>query len=233
MLIVLSGPSGVGKDAVLATLRETDRSWTFVTTLTTRPIRRGEVDGRDYHFVSRDEYRKQLEGNRLLESANVYGNWYGVPRSAVEAALDRGEDVIVKVDIQGAATIREIIPQAVFVFLAPPSLDELTARLTRRLTESPADLSLRIKTAGEEMRQAVQFDHVVINHDGAIAETVAEIEAIVVAEKRRAVPGDAALASTGPGGEQSGEDVAERAADREGQHPGGDDVAGDAPSYRR
>lgn len=191
MLIVLSGPSGVGKDAVLARLREIDHRLTFVTTLTTRPIRPNEVDGCDYHFVSRDEYRKRLEGNRLLESANVYGNWYGVPRSAVEDALDRGEDVIVKVDIQGAATIRKIMPRAVFVFLAPPSLDELTARLTRRLTELPADLSLRIKTAEEEMKQAALFDHVVVNHGGAIDETVAEIEAIVAAEKRRAVSGDA------------------------------------------
>ncbi|MEE8352866.1 MAG: guanylate kinase [Dehalococcoidales bacterium] len=193
LLIVLSGPSGVGKDAVLARLRETDHRLTFVTTLTTRPIRPDEVDGRDYHFVSRDEYRKLLRGNRLLESANVYGNWYGVPRSAVEAALDRGEDAIVKVDIQGAATIRKVMPRAVFVFLAPPSLDELTARLTRRLTESPADLSIRIKTAEEEMKQAALFDHVIVNHSGAIDETVAEIEAIIAAEKRRAVPGDAAL----------------------------------------
>lgn len=190
-MIVLSGPSGVGKDAVLARLRETDYRLTFVTTLTTRPIRPNEVDGRDYHFVSRDEYQKRLEGNRLLESANVYGNWYGVPRGSVEDALDRGEDVIVKVDIQGAATIREIMPRAVFIFLAPPSLDELTARLTRRLTELPADLSLRIKTAEEEMKQAALFDHVVVNHGGAIDETVAEIEAIVAAEKRRAVSGDA------------------------------------------
>lgn len=191
MLIVLCGPSGVGKDAILTKLREIDHRLTFVTTVTTRPIRSGEVDGRDYHFVSRDQYRDLLGGNRLLESANVYGNWYGVPRSAVEDALDRGEDVIVKVDIQGAATIRKIMPRAVFVFLAPPSLDELTARLTRRLTESPADLSLRIKTAEEEMKQASLFDHVVVNHGGAIDETVAEIKAIVAAEKRRAVPGDA------------------------------------------
>ncbi len=191
MLIVLCGPSGVGKDAILTKLREIDHRLTFVTTVTTRPIRSGEVDGRDYHFVSRDQYRDLLGGNRLLESANVYGNWYGVPRSAVEDALDRGEDVIVKVDIQGAAAIRKIMPRAVFVFLAPPSLDELTARLTRRLTESPADLSLRIKTAEEEMKQASLFDHVVVNHGGAIDETVGEIEAIVAAEKRRAVPGDA------------------------------------------
>lgn len=191
MLIVLCGPSGVGKDAILTKLREIDHRLTFVTTVTTRPIRSGEVDGRDYHFVSRDQYRDLLGGNRLLESANVYGNWYGVPRSAVEDALDRGEDVIVKVDIQGAATIRKIMPRAVFVFLAPPSLDELTVRLTRRLTESPAGLSLRIKTAEEEMKQASLFDHVVVNHGGAIDETVAEIKAIVAAEKRRAVPGDA------------------------------------------
>ncbi len=191
LLIVLSGPSGVGKDSVLARLRETDHRLTYVTTMTTRPIRPNEVDGRDYHFVSRDEYRKLLDGNRLLESANVYGNWYGVPRSVVEAALDRGEDVVVKVDIQGAATIRKIMPRAVFVFLAPPSLDELTARLTRRLTESPTDLSLRIKTAEAEMKQAALFDHVVVNHSGTIDETVAEIEAIVAAEKRRTVSGDA------------------------------------------
>ena len=190
-MIVLSGPSGVGKDTILSRLRETDHNLTFVTTLTTRPIRPGELDGVDYHFVSPDEYQTLLKGNRLLESAKVYGNWYGVPRSGVEEVLARGDDVIVKVDIQGAASIRELMPHGIFVFLAPPSLEELTARLTQRLTESPADLVLRIKTAEEEMDQAALFDHIVVNYEGAVDDTVAAIEAIVVAEKRRAVSGDA------------------------------------------
>ena len=193
MLIVLSGPSGVGKDTILSRLRETDHSLTFVTTLTTRLIRPGELDGVDYHFVSPDEYQTLLKGNRLLESANVYGNWYGVPRSGVEEALARGDDVIVKVDIQGAASIRELMPHGVFIFLAPPSLEELTTRLTLRLTESPADLALRIRTAEEEMGQAVLFDHIIVNYEGAIDDTVAAIEAIVVTEKRRADHGDATL----------------------------------------
>ena len=188
LLIVLSGPSGVGKDAVLSGLRESGYPLSYVVTLTTRPQRDSEQDMVDYHFVSTDEYRDMLARNELLESANVYGNWYGVPRAAVKETLHRGEDVIIKIDIQGAATIKKTVPEAVFIFLVPPSMEELTARLTRRLTESPADLALRLKTAKEEMEQLSRFDYVVVNQSGELDRAVATIQAIITAEKCRVTP---------------------------------------------
>lgn len=188
LLIVLSGPSGVGKDAVLTRLRESGYPLCYVTTLTTRPRRPNEKDGIDYHFVSEEEFQEMLATNALLESANVYGNWYGVPRAAVKDALDRGEDAIMKIDVQGAATIKRIAPQAVFIFLAAPSISELDARLTQRLTESPDTLAVRLRTAQEEMEQLPLFDYVVENPAGEIDAAVSRIKSIITAEKCRVNP---------------------------------------------
>jgi len=188
LLIVLSGPSGVGKDAVLTRLRESGYPLCYVTTLTTRPRRDNEKDMVDYHFVSTEEYHDMLAKNEFLESANVYGNWYGVPRAAVKAALDKGEDVILKIDVQGAAVIKKIVPEAVFIFLVPPSMENLNDRLTQRLTESHADLALRLKTAEEEMKQLSNFDYVVVNQSGEIDRTVSTIQAIITTEKCRVTP---------------------------------------------
>jgi len=188
LLIVLSGPSGVGKDAVLTRLRESGYPLGYITTLTTRTQRPNEKDGVDYHFVSEAKFREMLDGNAMLESANVYGNWYGVPRAAVKEALDRGEDVIIKIDVQGAATIRRIAPRAVFIFLTGPSIEELSNRLGQRLTESPDQLAVRLRTAEEEMKQLHLFDYVVVNREGEIDAAVSRIEAIITAEKCRVNP---------------------------------------------
>ncbi|MBL7166604.1 MAG: guanylate kinase [Dehalococcoidales bacterium] len=188
LLIVLSGPSGVGKDAVLTRLRESGYPLRYITTLTTRLQRPNEKDGVDYHFVSEAKFQEMLDGNALIESANVYGNWYGVPRSAVKEALDRGEDVIIKIDVQGAATIRRIAPRAVFIFLTAPLIKELSNRLEQRLTESPDQLTVRLRTAEEEMKQLHLFDYVVVNHEGEIDAAVSRIEAIINAEKCRVNP---------------------------------------------
>lgn len=188
LLIVLSGPSGVGKDAVLTRLRESGYPLRYITTLTTRTQRPNEKDGVDYHFVSEAKFREMLDGNAMLESANVYGNWYGVPRAAVKEALDRGEDVIIKIDVQGAATIRRIAPRAVFIFLTGPSIEELSNRLGHRLTESPDQLAVRLRTAEEEMKQLHLFDYVVVNREGEIDAAVSRIEAIITAEKCRVNP---------------------------------------------
>ncbi len=185
LLIVLSGPSGVGKDAVLARMKESGYPLKYVTTLTTRPRRPNERNNVDYHFVSVNRFQKMIEENRLLEWANVYGNWYGVPRDEVKQSLDEGQDVIVKVDIQGAATIRKILPQAVLIFIAPPSVEDLLVRLKQRQTESPSDLELRLKTAEEEMKQLSLFDYVVVNRWGEIDQAVSDIKAIITAEKCR------------------------------------------------
>ena len=183
LLIVLSGPSGVGKDAVLARMKESGYPLKFVITVTTRHQRANEQNNVDYHFVSDEKFKEMVEGNKLLESANVYDNWYGVPGEEVEQALNQGQDVMVKVDIQGAATIKRIHPQAVTIFLMPPSMEELIARLEQRQTESPPDLNLRLKTAEEEMKQLPLFDYAVVNRWGEIDQAVSDIKAIITAEK--------------------------------------------------
>lgn len=160
----------------------------FVVTATTRPQRAGEVDGVDYRFISRGRFDEMVQGGEFLEWAQVYGNWYGVPRRDVEQALTEGRDVIIKADVQGAATIQRAAPGALLIFLAPPSMEELTERLTQRKTESTTDLATRIETAREEMGRIAMFDYVVINEQDRIDVAVAQICAIVTAEKCRVRP---------------------------------------------
>lgn len=183
LLVVLTGPSGVGKDTVLNRLKEMEPSVFHVTTMTTRSKRASEQNDREYHFTSREKFQELIENNLMLEWAEVYGNLYGVPKEPVKQALDRGQDVVVKVDIQGAFTIKKLVPQTVTVFIAPPSMEELLSRLRGRRTESPEDLSLRLKTAEEEMKQMPLFDHTVTNRIGEIDKAVSEIRAIMASEK--------------------------------------------------
>ena len=193
LLIVLSGPSGVGKDAVLARLKASGCSLEYITTVTTRPRRARERDNVDYHFVPEERFQQIVAQRQLLEWANVYGNWYGVPKQPIKQALAKGEDTIVKVDIQGAATIKKVLPQAVFIFLMPSSLEELITRLKRRHTESSFDLALRTRTAEAEMEQLLQFDYRVINRQGELGRAVRDIKAIITAEKCRVTPRKLAL----------------------------------------
>ncbi len=193
LLIVLSGPSGAGKDAILNRMRELKHPIEFITTVTTRPRRATERDNIDYHFVSVERFQELLKQGGFLEWANVYGNYYGVPRQPVKMALERQQDVIVKVDIQGAASIKKIAPQAVFIFLVTPTLEELKNRLTQRQTESPFDLSLRLETAEKEMEQLYLFDYLVINYRDRIDQAVSDITSIIRAEKCRLVPRDIKL----------------------------------------
>jgi len=134
-----------------------------------------------------------VSGKGLLEWANVYGNWYGVPKEPVKKALEKGQDVVVKVDVQGVANIKKILPQAVFIFVTASSMEELITRLKQRHTESSFDLTLRIKTAEEEMNQLPLFDYVVVNRHGGIDQAVAEIKAIITAEKCRVAPREVSL----------------------------------------
>ncbi len=188
LLIVMSGPSGVGKDAVLDGIKQRGYPYHYAVTVTTRPRRRGETPGVDYHFVPKAEFEKMIAKRELLEWANVYGNLYGVPKSEVQQAMDKGRDVIVKVDVQGAATIKKIVPQAVFIFLAPPSKEDLRERLERRKTESSIDFEIRIKAAEKEMSSLSMFDYVVVNHKDEIGQAISQIESIIAAEKCRVKP---------------------------------------------
>jgi len=188
LLIVLSGPSGVGKDAVLARMRKSGCHLHYVITATTRPKRAREKNGVNYHFLSRKEFQQMIDKHQFLEWANVYGNYYGVPKDEITSALSKGVDTIVKVDVQGAATIKKILPQAVFIFLMPPSMEELKKRLRRRRSESSEDLALRLERAKGEIKSLPLFDYVITSHQNKLDEVVSQIDAIIAAEKRRVKP---------------------------------------------
>ena len=188
LLVVLSGPSGVGKDAALTALKLLDRPWQFVVTATTRPQRPGEQNGVDYIFLETGAFLKMKERDELLECAQVYGNWYGVPRNPVRQGLQDGKDVILKVDVQGAETVRKLAPEALFIFLVPGTFDELGNRLAQRMTEEPSEVELRLSIAWSELGRVTEYDYRVVNHDGQLDQAIAEIDAIITAEKCRVHP---------------------------------------------
>ena len=185
LLIVLSGPSGVGKDAVLKRMKQEDYPLHYAVTLTTRPRRQEEREGTDYYFTSIQQFQQLIASDELLEWAQVYNNYYGVPRTQIREALHRGSDVLLKVDTQGAATIKELIPDVVLLFLMPPSLQELEKRLVQRRTEFPLDLERRLADARGELESMHGFEYAVVNHPDAIDLAVAQIRAILTAEKCR------------------------------------------------
>ena len=188
LLVVLSGPSASGKGTLVAALRELERPWHFAVTATTRPRRVGEVDGKDYIFLDVDTFLRMRERDELLESAQVYDRWYGVPRQQVRDPLIAGKDVILEIDVQGAATIRSIAPEALSVFVMPASMEELRIRLAQRGTEDEAEMQRRLQEASVELSRIGEFDYRVVNRNGALDDAVQEIDAIIAAEKCRVNP---------------------------------------------
>ena len=188
LFLILSGPSGVGKDATLQRMRAGACNRHFVVTATTRPRRANEQHGVDYYFLAVDAFLEMRDSGGLLEHANVYGNWYGVPKQPIEEALREGRDVVIKTDVQGVRNLRRVVKGATTVFLAPPSLDELERRLRARQTEPEERLQVRIATARVEMDALPEFDYAVVNHNDSLDETVAAIEAIMTAERYRIPP---------------------------------------------
>ena len=188
LLVVLSGPSGVGKDAALTELRKLDRPWHFPVTATTRPPRPNERDGVDYVFLDTGSFQEMLRRDEFIESAEVYGRWYGVPRSQVLRGMDSGKDVILKIDVQGAQTVREAAPEAVSIFMAPGEVDDLRRRLSQRMTEDSPEMERRLEVARSELDRAREFEYLVVNRDGDLARAVADIDAIISAEKCRVSP---------------------------------------------
>jgi guanylate kinase len=185
LLVVISGPSGVGKDSVLRELKVRHLPFRFVPTMNTRARRPEEVDGIDYHFVSTAQFITMMEQGELLEHAVVYGDYKGIPKQPIRDALASGQDVVLRVDVQGAATIKRIIPQAVFIFLTTGSEVELHERLSRRKTETLDSLRLRVATAREEMQRIPEFDYVVVNRDDQLDEAVQDVIGIIRAEHCR------------------------------------------------
>jgi guanylate kinase len=184
-IFIISGPSGVGKDSVIEQLRETFPSAQYVVTATTRPVRPGEVDGVHYVFLTKDEFLSRIEQNDFIENATVYDNHYGVPRSPIVKGLAEGRDVIIKVDVKGAATLRRLIKNTTSIFLAPESMEALLARLRDRKTDDPDVLMKRFKTASTELNEVKQFDYVVFNEAGKLDDAVQRICEIVNVERSR------------------------------------------------
>ena len=185
LVVVISGPSGVGKDECIKLMKERGQPFHFVVTATTRPIRANEVDGVDYHFVSMAEFAEMIEQGELLEYAMVYGDYKGIPKQQVRDALSTGKDVILRIDVQGASTIAKLLDGAVAIFMIAESMAELGRRLRERKTEPPDRLKMRIATARQEMKRVNEFDYVVINCRDHLDRTVDEVIAIITTEKHR------------------------------------------------
>jgi guanylate kinase len=188
LLIVISGPSGVGKDTVLQRMKERNVAMHFVVTATTRPARTGELSGVDYIFVSNDQFAEMIEANELLEYAIVYGDYKGIPKQQVRDAMASGKDVIMRIDVQGAATIRKLCPDALLIFLTAFTEEELVQRLTARKSETPEGLKLRIATARKEMSRLSEFDYCVFNPEFHLDTAVDTVLAIIEAEHNRVNP---------------------------------------------
>jgi guanylate kinase len=184
-LYVISGPSGVGKDSIIEQLRTRFPDIHFAVTATTRPRRPGEIDGIHYYFLDEETFAEREEQGEFLESATVYGLRYGVPKWPIRAAIEQGRDVVVKVDVQGAATIRDLIPAAIFIFIAPESLTALLQRLRQRKTDDPETLMRRFNTASRELLAAPSFDYVVFNRDNELVDAIEDLGAIITAERCR------------------------------------------------
>jgi guanylate kinase len=185
LLVVLTGPSAVGKDTLLGRLRAALPSAHFAITATTRPPRDGEKDGVDYYFYAVPQFQAMIEAGELLEHALVYGDWKGVPIAPVRAALDAGQDVLMRTDVQGARHIKSVAPGTITIFVAPPSIDELHRRLNERAADTEEQAALRLRIADEEMAAATEFDFTVVNDD--LDKCVREI--VEILEHERANPG--------------------------------------------
>jgi guanylate kinase len=188
LLIVISGLSGVGKDAVVKSLQKRDLPFHFVVTANSRPRRPGEVEGVDYFFVSKEEFERMIAEDELIEYAVVYESYKGIPKAQVRDALKSGKDVIMRLDVQGAASVRLLSPNAVLIFLIPATVEEWYDRLKKRGTESEETMRLRVETARRELERINEFDYVVVNRQDRLDEAVDAILAIVKAEHLRVNP---------------------------------------------
>lgn len=188
LLVIISGPSGVGKDSVLMRMRELGFPFHFVVTATSRPPRPGEIPGIDYHFVSPQRFEEMIAQDEFLEWARVYGQYKGVPKFEVRKAHASGRNVVMRLNVEGAATIKRIVPGAVLIYIAPASLEELRHRLTVRGTDDVEAIEGRLAMAQQEFEQIVNFDYVVINHEDRLDETVGHICSIIAAEQHQVFP---------------------------------------------
>jgi guanylate kinase len=188
LLIVISGPSGAGKDTVMQRMQERGMPFHFVVTATTRLKRANEVHGRDYLFVSSEEFARMIDHDELIEHAIVYGDYKGIPKQQVREALASGKDVVMRLDVQGAETVRKLAAEALLIFITTQNEDELVHRLETRETETADTLAIRIATARKELKRVEAFDYVIVNRDFQLDKTVDTIRAIIDAEHHRVKP---------------------------------------------
>jgi guanylate kinase len=193
LLVVISGPSGVGKDAVVKAIQKRGHPFHFVVTMTSRAPRPGEHEGIDYFFTSRDHFESMITADEFIEYALVYQDYKGIPKEQIRQAFASGKDVILRVDVQGAATLLRLCPDAVLIYLIPMNEREWLERLRNRKTETPESLALRIQTARSELEQLSRFDYVVVNADDRLEEAVDTITAIIDAEHHRVNPRKAVI----------------------------------------
>lgn len=188
LLIVISGPSGIGKDAVVGLLRKTNKDTHFVITMNSRSPRPDEVEGKDYFFVSREVFEEKIANDELIEYARVYSDYKGIPKSQVREAFASGKDVVMRLDVQGAMTIRRLCPEAILIFLTASSKDEWINRLLERRSESPEEIEIRLRFAEKEYEMIKEFDYLVVNSDQHLDQTIADIQAIIKAEHLKTCP---------------------------------------------
>jgi guanylate kinase len=187
LLIVISGPSGAGKDSILQSMKERHLPFHFVVTATTRPRRASEVEGEDYFFVSKEEFASMIDEDELIEYAVVYGDYKGIPKKQVRDALGSGRDVVLRIDVQGAETVRKLAPEALLIFVTVESEEELVSRLKERKTETQEELAIRIATARKELQRIEAFDYLVVNEVLRLDEAVETIQNIIDAERHRVI----------------------------------------------
>lgn len=185
IIIVISGTSGIGKDAVLKGLKNRNTPLHFVVTATSRAPRPGECEGVDYFFISKEEFERRIEANEFIEHALVYQQYKGIPRWQVDEALKSGKDVVLRLDVQGAATIRQLYPEAVLIFLVPNTVEEWFDRLCARKSETPDTLKVRVEMAIKEVAQINIFDYIVLNAQNRLEAAIDDIITIIKVEHHR------------------------------------------------
>ena len=183
LLLVVSGPSGAGKGTICKALLNKNDQIKLSVSATTRKPRNGEVHGVNYFFIEKEEFTKMVENGEFLEHAQIYDNFYGTPKAAIIECLEKGKDVILEIEMQGARQIKEVYPEGVFIFVLPPSLEELKSRIVGRGTETQEEIEKRFSCAFEEINQIVNYDYFIVNED--IEKSVNDVEAIILSEKNK------------------------------------------------
>ena len=183
LLLVVSGPSGAGKGTICKALLNKNDKIKLSVSATTRKPRNGEVHGVNYFFIEKEEFTKMVENGEFLEHAQIYDNFYGTPKAAIIECLEKGQDVILEIEMQGARQIKEVYPEGVFIFVLPPSLEELKSRIVGRGTETQEEIEKRFSCSFEEINQIVNYDYFIVNED--IEKSVNDVEAIILSEKNK------------------------------------------------